>query len=220
MLSGDIPFKLCPNNFQCGECAYDQMFSDRPVRPFPIEYEKVSKVSGFYLPEGLHFHRAHAWARIEGGGRIRVGLDDFGRRLIGKTDAVELPPLGRELKQGETGWRLRRGNRLLGALSPVDGTVVAVNRKLEKDPSIAHEDPYGEGWAFIVEPKNLTRNIRNLLYGDVTREWYSEDAHRLLERIGTELGQTIPDGGLPVEDIYEAVDEDTWEALIKEFLFA
>ena len=53
----------------------------RAPSPVPTVSEPVW-VAGYQLPEGLHYHRGHTWARPEGD-TVVVGLDDFARRLVG-----------------------------------------------------------------------------------------------------------------------------------------
>jgi len=36
--------------------------------------------------------------------------------------------------------------------SPVSGTVIKVNEKLELEAEIINQDPYGEGWLVVIEP--------------------------------------------------------------------
>ena len=51
-------------------------------------------VAGYQLPEGLHYHRGHTWARPLDKDTVVVGLDDFARRLVGSARAVQLPAIG------------------------------------------------------------------------------------------------------------------------------
>ncbi len=36
--------------------------------------------------------------------------------------------------------------------APVAGTVVEVNTELDQTPERLNDDPYGEGWIFVIEP--------------------------------------------------------------------
>jgi glycine cleavage system H lipoate-binding protein len=53
-----------------------------PEQPEGFHLEPVW-VSGYQVPDGLHFHRGHVWARAVGPDTAVVGIDDFARRLIG-----------------------------------------------------------------------------------------------------------------------------------------
>ncbi len=37
----------------------------------------------------------------------------------------------------------------------MDGAIEAINPKVRQNPSLIHDDPYGEGWLFLVKPNNL-----------------------------------------------------------------
>jgi glycine cleavage system H lipoate-binding protein len=65
-------------------------------------------IKGFQVPVGSYMHNGHTWVRIESGGHIRVGMDDFAMKLVGRPDAFELPLMGKELSQGDAGWGLKR----------------------------------------------------------------------------------------------------------------
>ena len=41
-------------------------------------------VAGFELPENRRYHPGHTWALQESPTLVRVGVDDFGARLVGK----------------------------------------------------------------------------------------------------------------------------------------
>jgi glycine cleavage system H protein len=41
--------------------------------------------------------------------------------------------------------------------APVSGTIVEVNSELADNPQRLNEDPYGEGWIFIVEPSDAAQ---------------------------------------------------------------
>ena len=49
-----------------------------------------SRFGWFQVPDGVHLHRGHSWAKTLGGA-VAVGLDDFAHKLVGPLDSVELP---------------------------------------------------------------------------------------------------------------------------------
>ena len=65
----------------------------------------------FRLPEGFFVHRGHSWARPEEGELVRVGIDDFAQKLVGPIQAIQVPPVGSTITQGETGWTLTVDSR-------------------------------------------------------------------------------------------------------------
>ena len=48
-------------------------------------------MNGFILPEEIYYHQGHSWAVPEGKNVVKVGIDDFAQKLVGKIDAIQLP---------------------------------------------------------------------------------------------------------------------------------
>jgi hypothetical protein len=101
-------------------------------------------------------------------------------------------------------------------LSPVDGTVVAVNPAAKGDAA-ALADPYGAGWLFKVKAPRLTANLRQLLAPPQALRMVEDAGEALVRRMSPELGQVLQDGGAPVHGIARALAGDGWEALAREF---
>ena len=129
-------------------------------------------VTRFRIPEGLFYHQGHGWLRPEPGSIGVVGLDDFARKLVGKVDAVELPPVGSRLAQGEKGWSLVVDSERIPMLSPVTGEVVEVNAPLAEDPAGVNADPYGQGWLFRIRISDRN-SLDRLLSPDAYRAMIS-----------------------------------------------
>lgn len=175
-------------------------------------------VAGFQVPDGLHYHRGHTWAYPEGDGTVRVGLDDFARRLLGPARALRVPDEGTWLTQGEPGAAVRVDGREAALVSPVEGEVVMVNPDLATRPQLATDDPYGRGWLFKVRPNNLPANLRNLMTGSLARR-FAEDAREALDlRLMALSGSVLQDGGEPVADFALHLPTDEWRRLVGAFL--
>lgn len=171
----------------------------------------------FALAEGYHFHPGHSWASATDDDVVTVGLDDFAAQLVGAPDGLELPAVGASVRQGERGWAVRAGERTLPMISPVEGTVVAVNQAVLDAPRRAAEDPYGEGWLLKVKSPNRLASLRNLLSGELASVWMRHCAERLRRLPAAELGVVMPDGGTPVRGFGRALAPQEWEALVSEF---
>lgn len=188
-----------------------------------IPQEKLSRpqmeeVFGFQVPtENYFLHRGHTWAAIENDGRVRVGLDDFSQKLLGRADEVSLPEIGKVYYQDHLCMALFRQGKKSSFEAPVDGAIEAINPLVRQNPGLLHDDPYNAGWLFLVKPTNLRRNLENLLYGQEAVTWINEEAHRLLNLIETQAGVILPDGGNIVDDVYGNYQELGWRPLVKEF---
>ena len=218
MLSGRVEYKICANAFQCHRCEFDELIENELIALDPISPVVLTNVEGYTLADGHYYHRGHSWAMIDYGARIRVGLDDFVTRLFGPDKKLELPSLGDEVRQNETGWVLRRGSHEAEMLSPIQGVVTAVNQKVVGTPELIHKYPYEMGWLFMVEPTKMKKNLKNLMSGHESVEWMENEATRLRALVAEQYGPTASAGGFPVDDIYGNLPEIGWERLVHEFL--
>jgi glycine cleavage system H lipoate-binding protein len=179
-------------------------------------------VEYFRVPDGYLFHQGHAWLKAEGDHLVSVGMDDFAQKLLGKVDTICLPAVGAKLAQGEKGWAVAVQEKTIDILSPVDGEVVAVNPEAVRIPYPQGRDPFEGGWLLKVRPAKLTPNKRNLLSGEMARQWMSGVLERLRGEIGKTMAQECPtlgtvyqDGGTPVWGIARALAGDRWEEMAR-----
>jgi glycine cleavage system H protein len=189
--------------------------------PAPVETLPALEpvfVAGYQLPEALHYHRGHTWARIVGPDTVVVGIDDFARRLTGRADAVALPAEGAWLEQGDQAFKIGHGGREAALVAPVAGEVVETNAAVAENPSLATDDPYGRGWLVKIRSSALVANLRNLLDGTLARRW-TEDARGELElRLMALSGSVLQDGGAPAADFADHLDPEDWKRLTATFL--
>ena len=175
-------------------------------------------VAGYELPETLHYHRGHTWAKVVSPDTAVIGIDDFARKLLGQVKTVRAPRIGRWVRQGAEVARFEGENRMADVVSPVEGEVIAVNHNLAREPEAVSEDPYGRGWLYKVRASNLGANMRNLLDGTMARR-FTEDAREQLElRLMALSGSVLQDGGEPAEDFADHLEDDEWRSLVGEFL--
>lgn len=177
-------------------------------------------VGGVVVPAGLYYHPGHTWAAVEEGKVVRVGLDDFARRLSGPVEELEPPPVGRSVRQGHPVWTLNRQGQKVAMLSPVDGVVEEINPAILKDPNALREDPYGAGWVARIRVAELGRNLRNLLHGSVVNRWMEDAVENLHQRFALSLGTVMADGGILEDDLSEVLSESDWAALCQEYFLS
>ncbi len=170
----------------------------------------------FQVPAGVALHPGHTWARVETDGTVAVGVDDFAQRLVAPT-RIELPRSGAVVTQGEAAVALGDGRHAVPLVSPVNGTVVAVNRAVADHPELL-EDAYGAGWLFKVSPPRLEADQRQLLHAHSARHFLDGEAEALAMRASPEVGQVLQDGGQPVHGLARALaGDDGWARLAREF---
>jgi glycine cleavage system H lipoate-binding protein len=171
-------------------------------------------VGWFHVPAGVRLHPGHTWARLEPDGLVTVGIDDLAHKLVGPA-TVELPALGAHVGQGEPALALRDGGVSVPMLSPIDGTVVAVNPAVRANAATL-DDPYGAGWLFKVKAPRLAANLRQLHATAAANRMLEDAGEALVRRMDPELGRLLQDGGTPVHGIARALAGDGWEALARE----
>ena len=98
------------------------------------------------IPGDLKFLKSHEWARVEGNGRVTVGISDHAQGLLGDLVYVELPEVGATAKANEQIAVVESVKAASDVYSPVSGTIVEVNSALSDKPETINEDAYGEGW--------------------------------------------------------------------------
>jgi len=102
------------------------------------------------IPDGLRYSSDHEWARTEDG-RVRVGITDYAQDALGDVVFVGLPEVGRHFDRHDTCSEVESTKSVSEIYAPVSGTVVEVNGDLSDNPDRLNEDPYGEGWIFVIE---------------------------------------------------------------------
>jgi len=213
-----IDFRLCTNEYRCGNCEFDQYFHDEYTVHTVVRPVEVREVEGFKVPQGYYFHRGHAWVKIEEAPSVRIGVDDFALRLLGPLDQIETPLVGKAVRQGDPHFVLTRGEKKARVLSPLSGVVTAVNPKLREKGSLANQDPYSGGWALTLHPTHLREELRNLMIGGETEEFMDgelQELNRLVEEVASPMAA---DGGEWGEDLFGAMPQLGWERLTKTFL--
>lgn len=217
-LTNRIEKRACAYDYECAKCDFDQFFEDvwtAKVKSLPNE---VQQVKGFDVPMGYYFHNGHTWVRIESGGYIRIGLDDFALKVLGKADALDLPNLGKELDADKVGWGFSRKGNLADVLSPVNGVIMEVNSKIRENPEQANREPYGGGWLFMVRTPDIKKAAKKLMDDKASLGWMNGEVNKLESMIEETAGPLAADGGFLTDDIYGKLPDLGWNNLIKTFL--
>jgi glycine cleavage system H lipoate-binding protein len=172
------------------------------------------------VPENLRYHPGHTWALTESPSLVRVGMDDFATKLIGKLENITLPQRGQWIRQGQKMFTIYRDGCKVDMVSPIEGTVADINPAVECDPKLALNDPYGEGWLVTVQAPDAKTSFKNLLGGGLARSWMDEAARRLRVRMPVALGALAQDGGVAINDVSTHIPDQEWLPLAKEFFLS
>jgi len=128
------------------------------------------------IPGDLKFLKSHEWARVEGDGKVTVGISDHAQGLLGDLVYVELPAVGDSVEAGTASAVVESVKAASDVYAPVSGTVTAVNSALADKPETINEDAYGEGWLYVVEVTEPDQ-LNELLAPDDYADLLEEDDH-------------------------------------------
>ncbi len=101
-------------------------------------------------PADLKYTRDHEWVRLQGAEAL-VGITDFAQRQLGDIVFVELPEVGRQVRQGEVFGTIESVKAVSELFSPVSGEVIAVNSDLGAHPETVNAKPH-EAWMIRLRP--------------------------------------------------------------------
>jgi glycine cleavage system H protein len=123
------------------------------------------------FPDNLHYTKDHEWIRLEGDEAI-VGITDFAQHELGDIVYVEIETIGQELNAGDVFGTVEAVKTVSDLYLPVNGTVTEVNPKLNSNPELVNNDPYGEGWMAKIKVSSAA-DIESLLNAEAYQKLVS-----------------------------------------------
>lgn len=96
-------------------------------------------------PESLRFAKTHEWVSVDGN-VATVGISDFAVQLLTDVVFLDLPRVGRTVRQSETIGEIESVKAVSDLYSPVSGEVIEVNSGLPDNLALLTENPFGDAW--------------------------------------------------------------------------
>ncbi|MDP1559064.1 MAG: glycine cleavage system protein GcvH [Nitrosomonas sp.] len=127
------------------------------------------------IPTHLKYTKSHEWVRLEDDGTVTIGVTDHAQELLGDMVFVELPQVGRKLKQKEECAVAESVKAAADVYSPLAGEVIAVNSDLESAPEKINQDAHS-AWLFKLKPANLS-DLDSLLDAASYEELLEKEEH-------------------------------------------
>lgn len=113
------------------------------------------------IPEDLKYSKDHEWIKVDGEIAI-VGITDFAQDQLSDIVYVDVDTVDEEIAKNEVFGSVEAVKTVSDLFMPISGTIEAFNDKLDDQPELINEDPFGEGW--IVKIKfNNTEELKDLL---------------------------------------------------------
>jgi len=180
--------------------------------------EEVRKVWEFILKSAYYYHRGHTWMK-ESGERVRIGLDDFGQFIIGPIEKLTLPRIGEKVRKERPFVEITSSGGNVRILSPLSGTVIALNEEVIREPGLINVDPYERGWLLEVIPDEAEAlRGRGILHGQEAEGWLQKESEELQQLLQSEIGLTMADGGDLLKDLPRGIGTTRWRSLVKIFI--
>ena len=121
---------------------------------FGAAAEGVGEMSHILDADNVRYTKNHEWVMVEDL-VATVGITDHAQRELGEVNFIELPSDDVDIHAGDEAATLESDSDTVMVASPVSGELVEMNSALEENPSIVNQDPYGAGWLFRVEMKDM-----------------------------------------------------------------
>ncbi len=134
------------------------------------------------VPSELLYTKSHEWARrlpaaptsgigsvaqAGEGNEVIVGITAHAQEELRDVVFVELPKVGKIVKQGEPIAVIESVKAAFDIYAPVSGTISRINEAVVKSPQLVNQDCYGQGWLFAVSlsvPDDFTRLLSSADY--------------------------------------------------------
>ena len=127
-------------------------------------------------PTDRRYTKEHEWAKDNGSDTITMGITDHAQELLTDIVFVELPTMGKKVRQMEQLAVVESVKSVSDVYAPVSGEVIEVNKALEDHPEIVNQDAFGEGWMVKLKMDNPAE-LNNLMDADGYTEMIKEEKH-------------------------------------------
>jgi glycine cleavage system H protein len=97
-------------------------------------------------PTDRKYSKEHEWVRDNGDDTVTLGITDYAQEMLTDIVFVELPAIGKKVKQMEPVAVVESVKSVSDVFAPVSGEVIEVNLILENRPELINQDAFGEGW--------------------------------------------------------------------------
>ena len=111
------------------------------------------------IPGDLKFMKSHEWARVEGDGKVTIGISDHAQGLLGDLVYVELPNVGDRVEAGNACAVVESVKAASDVYAPIAGAVIEGNGALGSQPELINSEPYGGGWIARLKPNGAPQGL-------------------------------------------------------------
>ncbi|WP_353266747.1 glycine cleavage system protein GcvH [Gemmatimonas sp.] len=103
------------------------------------------------IPAELRYTKDHEYVKSTAEGDVvAIGITDYAQGELGDIVYVELPKVGATYGPHDVFGTVEAVKAVSELFMPVAGEVVEVNGRLDGEPALINNDPYGDGWMIKV----------------------------------------------------------------------
>ncbi len=117
----------------------------------------------------MKYTKDHEWVREQDQVYV-VGISDYAQEQLGEIVFVELPEKGSTVTRGEEAAVVESVKAASDVKSPLSGSVIETNPKIEDAPELVNDDPQGEGWFYKITADN-PNELADLMDADQYKEF-------------------------------------------------
>ena len=94
------------------------------------------------FPDNLKYTKDHEWVRVEGGNAY-IGIT---QKELGDIVYVDISTVGDTVEKEAVFGTVEAVKTVSDLFMPIVGKVLEVNPKIDANPELVNNDPYGDGW--------------------------------------------------------------------------
>ncbi|MEI6137790.1 MAG: hypothetical protein WCP85_00915 [Mariniphaga sp.] len=193
-----------------------------------IQFAQGLNENSVVAPKGLYFDKTHTWAFMEKNGTVKVGIDDFLQHITGTITRIKMKEAGDKVRKGEKIMTIIHDGKRLNLYAPISGVIKEQNQSLISDSWLVNSSPYADGWVYLIEPKNWTREIQFMFMGEKYKEWLRNEFSRLKDFVADSMKVNtlayshviLQDGGELSDNVLADLGPEVWEDFQTRFIDA
>ena len=107
------------------------------------------------IPKDLLYTEDHEYLKPAGEpGVVYIGVTDYAQGELGDIVFVELPKVGAKFSKHDVFGTIEAVKAVSELFAPVGGEVLEINSRLDSEPALVNNDPYGDGWMIKLRLSN------------------------------------------------------------------
>jgi glycine cleavage system H protein len=106
------------------------------------------------FPDNLKYTKDHEWVLIEGN-IATIGITDFAQKELGDIVYVDITTIGEDVEKEAIFGTIEAVKTVSDLFMPLAGKVLELNSKIDANPEVVNNDPYGDGWMIKAELHNV-----------------------------------------------------------------